>query len=343
MAKAAAYLKQVASSNGKVLFVSTKRQAQDVMAQEAKKIGMPYVNKRWPGGMLTNFKTILQSVKRMKHLETFLESDDAFSLKKKERLSKERDLAKLKASFDGIRDMSALPDCLFVIDVGQEHIAVREANKLGIPVVAVVDTNCSPQGVDYVIPGNDDSHKAIVLYCETMVNAMEAVVAKLKKAEETRAVSSKTGDVTVVKKKAAAVESAEAENSDADSDSASSKPQEMKAEKGEAVEEKSASAEDTTGKKVIRVSAEKVKKVLEKKTAEQTEKKPVVKKAKVAKDVDSGKAELKVKKTTTKAKAEKKVGDAAEENASTTKKPAAKKATKAVKKDKSSVSDEKDA
>ena len=289
MAKAAAYLRQVASTNGKVLFVSTKRQARDVIAESAKKLGMYYVNTRWLGGFLTNYKTILKSVKRMKHLEAFLESDEAFALKKKERLSKERDLAKLKASFDGIRDMSTLPDCLFVIDVGQEHIAVREANKLGIPVVAVVDTNCSPKGIDYVIPGNDDSHKAIVLYCDTMVSAMEDVVQKLKREEQTRQVASKTGEVTVTKKAIDESRGEAKKNTSTaayDSEKNAGKQQVTESGNNEGTQVQAETAENV--KKVVKVSVDKVKKVLEKKTStkkekESVEKKPAEKKSASAK------------------------------------------------------------
>ncbi len=198
--------RQIAAGNGKVLFVATKRPAQEIIQQEAEKAGMPYVNKRWPGGMLTNFKTILQSVKRMKQLEEFLQSDQISGLKKKERLSVERDLSKLKASFNGIRDMGSLPDCLFIIDVGHEHIAVQEANKLGIPVIGVVDTNCSPKGVDHIIPGNDDSQKAIALYASLIASVIKEerdAIAKKVAASKVK-VDGKT-TVTVVKKAAAEV------------------------------------------------------------------------------------------------------------------------------------------
>jgi small subunit ribosomal protein S2 len=185
--KALNEIEAVAANNGKILLVSTKRIAQQAIEQAAEKCEMPCVNKRWPGGMLTNFKTILKSVKKMRQLEEFIKSDEFDAMKKKERLSVQRELGKLQASFNGIRDMTSLPDMLFVIDVGHEHIAIKEAKKLGIPVVGIVDTNCSPEDIDYVIPGNDDSQKAIHLYtrlvAETIDVAREKIRAKLKAAQ----------------------------------------------------------------------------------------------------------------------------------------------------------------
>ncbi len=185
--KALNEMESVAANNGKILFVSTKRIAQEAIEKAAERCEMPSVSKRWPGGMLTNFKTILKSVKKMKHLESYIETSEFAAMKKKERLSVQRDLSKLQASFNGIREMTSLPDMLFVIDVGHEHIAVREAKKLGIPVVGVVDTNCSPEDIDYIIPGNDDSQKAIDLYtrmaADTIDVAREKIRAKIKAAE----------------------------------------------------------------------------------------------------------------------------------------------------------------
>jgi len=199
--KALDQIGQIASNNGKILFVATKRAAQDVLQEQALKCGMPYVNKRWPGGMLTNFKTILQSVKRMKQLEEFIQSDQVGALKKKERLSIQRDLNKLQASFNGIRDMTSLPDCLFIIDVGNEKIAVQEANKLGIPVMGVVDTNCSPKGIDFVVPGNDDSQKSIALYASLVADVIAQQREKIKaKIQASKVKVSGKAAVTVVKK-----------------------------------------------------------------------------------------------------------------------------------------------
>ncbi len=166
------YLGSLASRKGVILFVGTKRAAREVIAQEAKRCGMPYVNHRWLGGMLTNFKTIKQSIKRLKDLET-MQNDGTFDrFNKKEVLNFRREIEKLERSLGGIKDMPRLPDTLFVIDVGYEKIAVSEATKLGIPVVGVVDTNNSPEGVDYVIPGNDDAIRAIQLYVEGAAQAV---------------------------------------------------------------------------------------------------------------------------------------------------------------------------
>ncbi len=163
-ATAAAFIKGVAADGGKVLFVGTKRSARDAVQKEATRCSMPYVNQRWLGGMLTNFKTIRGSIKRLNELDDMAQSGALDRRGKKEAQMLRREMDKLLRSLGGIRDMTALPDALFVIDVGHEQIAIHEAKKLGIPVVAVVDTNCSPDGIDYVIPGNDDAMRAILLY-----------------------------------------------------------------------------------------------------------------------------------------------------------------------------------
>ena len=163
-AQAAAFIKGVAAEGGKVLFVGTKRSARDAVQKEATRCSMPYVNQRWLGGMLTNFKTIRGSIKRLNELDDMAQSGALDRRGKKEAQMLRREMDKLLRSLGGIRDMTALPDALFVIDVGHEQIAIHEAQKLGIPVVAVVDTNCSPDGIDYVIPGNDDAMRAILLY-----------------------------------------------------------------------------------------------------------------------------------------------------------------------------------
>ena len=163
-ATAAAFVKGVAAEGGKILFVGTKRSARDAVQKEAARCSMPYVNQRWLGGMLTNFKTIRQSIKRLNELDDMAQNGTLDRRGKKEAQMLRREMDKLLRSLGGIRDMTALPDALFVIDVGHEEIAIAEARKLGIPVVAVVDTNCSPDGIDYVIPGNDDAMRAILLY-----------------------------------------------------------------------------------------------------------------------------------------------------------------------------------
>jgi small subunit ribosomal protein S2 len=163
-AQASAFIKGVAAEGGKILFVGTKRSARDAVQKEAARCNMPYVNQRWLGGMLTNFKTIRQSIKRLNELDEMAQNGSLDRRGKKEAQMLRREMDKLLRSLGGIRDMTALPDALFVIDVGHEEIAIHEARKLGIPVVAVVDTNCSPDGIDYVIPGNDDAMRAILLY-----------------------------------------------------------------------------------------------------------------------------------------------------------------------------------
>jgi small subunit ribosomal protein S2 len=167
-----AFIKTIVADGGRVLFVGTKRAARDSIRAQADRCGMPYVSHRWLGGMLTNFKTVRQSVKRLKDLEQMAEDGGFELVTKKEALGLKREQEKLERSLGGIKDMSGIPDVLFVIDVDYEDIAVREARKLGIPVVAVVDTNCSPDEVDYVIPGNDDAMKAIALYATLMADAV---------------------------------------------------------------------------------------------------------------------------------------------------------------------------
>ncbi|MFA5984280.1 MAG: 30S ribosomal protein S2 [Methylococcaceae bacterium] len=175
------YLGQMSANKGTVLFVGTKKAARKVVAEEALRCGMPYVNHRWLGGMLTNFKTIKKSIGRLKELEA-MKTDGSLYQKfsKKEALGMERELEKLERSLGGIKDMKGIPDVIFVLDVGYEKNAISEANKLGIPVVGVVDSNNSPERIDYVIPGNDDSIRAVKLYCETISTAvLEAKAAGL--------------------------------------------------------------------------------------------------------------------------------------------------------------------
>ena len=163
------YLGSVTAQGGKILFVGTKRQAGSLVREQAQSCGSPYVDHRWLGGMLTNFKTVKNSITRLKELEQRIDSGGTARLSKKEALSLERERTKLDRTLSGIKDMNGLPDALFIIDVEHEYIAVAEANKLGIPVVAVVDSNCSPEGIEYIIPGNDDSTRAIKLYLEAAV------------------------------------------------------------------------------------------------------------------------------------------------------------------------------
>ncbi|WP_304985398.1 30S ribosomal protein S2 [Coxiella-like endosymbiont] len=185
--EALTFIRDVASKRGKVLFVGTKFAACKIVKGEAIRCGMPYVDYRWLGGMLTNYKTIRQSIKRLKELEERLENEDNLvGMTKKEILNLMREKEKLAANLSGIKNMGSLPDVLFVIDVGHEKIAIQEAKRLGIPVVGVVDTNESPDGIDYVIPGNDDAIRAIRLYCkeiaDIIIDALSAL--ELKKEEE---------------------------------------------------------------------------------------------------------------------------------------------------------------
>jgi small subunit ribosomal protein S2 len=160
------FIGSLAANGGRVLFVGTKRAARDTVREEAERCGMPYVNHRWLGGMLTNFKTIKQRIKRLKDLEAMFEDGSIDRFSKKEALGLSREMEKLDRSLGGIKEMAGLPDVLFVIDTGHEHIAIAEARKLGIPVVGVVDTNNDPEHIDYVIPGNDDAIRAIQLYVQ---------------------------------------------------------------------------------------------------------------------------------------------------------------------------------
>jgi small subunit ribosomal protein S2 len=186
------FTRQRAANRGTVLFVGTKRQAREIVAEEAQRAGMPYIDSRWLGGMLTNFKTVKGSIKRLKEMETLIEEGGLERMSKKEALTFERELEKLQKSMGGIKDMNGLPDAIFVIDVGYHKIAVTEAAKLGIPVIGVVDTNHSPEGVSYIIPGNDDSGRAVRLYARAMAdavlegraNAVAEVVQAAKNADE---------------------------------------------------------------------------------------------------------------------------------------------------------------
>ena len=169
--EATKFARQLASKRGTILFVGTKRQARETVAEEAARAGMPYVDQRWLGGMLTNFKTVKGSLKKLKDMQAQVEAG-LESMSKKEGLLFQRELAKLEKDIGGIQDMGALPDALFVIDVGFHKIAIAEAKKLGIPVIGVVDTNHNPDGIDYVIPGNDDSAKAVALYARAVSDAV---------------------------------------------------------------------------------------------------------------------------------------------------------------------------
>jgi small subunit ribosomal protein S2 len=166
------YVRQLSANKGVILFVGTKRQARDIVREEAARCGSPYVDQRWLGGMLTNFKTIKQSIKRLQDMETMTQDGTLDKLVKKEALDLQRELDKLNSSLGGIKDMKGLPDALFVIDVGYQKGAITEARKLGIPVIGVVDTNHNPDNLQYIIPGNDDSSRAIRLYARGVADAV---------------------------------------------------------------------------------------------------------------------------------------------------------------------------
>jgi len=169
--EASKFVRQLSAKRGTILMVGTKRQARDVVAQEARRAGVPFVDQRWLGGMLTNFKTVKTSIKRLKDMKIQQEAG-LDSMSKKEQLMFARELQKLEKDIGGIQNMAALPDAIFVIDVGYHTIAIAEARKLGIPLIGVVDSNHSPEGIDYVIPGNDDSSKAVVLYARGIADAV---------------------------------------------------------------------------------------------------------------------------------------------------------------------------
>ncbi|MCZ6796639.1 MAG: 30S ribosomal protein S2 [Gammaproteobacteria bacterium] len=182
------YLGKVASKKGKIMFVGTKRAASESIKEEAIRCGMPFVNHRWLGGMLTNFRTVRVSIKRLKELEEMAQSNNYEKINKKEILQLSREQDKLEKTLGGIKDMGGLPDVLFVVDVGYENIAVLEASKLGIPIVGIVDTNNSPDNIDYIVPGNDDSMRAIKLYTKMVADAIlvgkESIVADLNSKDE---------------------------------------------------------------------------------------------------------------------------------------------------------------
>lgn len=190
------YVSRIAANKGRVLFVGTKRAAQDIIKAQAQRCGMPYVDYRWLGGMLTNYKTVRQSISRLKELEKMKASGAFDQMIKKEALMLNRELVKLECSLGGIKDMGGLPEALFIIDVGYEQIAVKEAKKLQIPVIGVVDTNNSPEDIDYVIPGNDDSMRAIEIYVERVADAILEAKAnnQVAKKEEFVEVAEKAAD-----------------------------------------------------------------------------------------------------------------------------------------------------
>lgn len=297
------YAGKLASKKGTILFVGTKRAAQKIIREEAERCGMPYINRRWLGGLLTNYKTVKQSINRLKDLETMFEDGGTEKLSKKEALGYRRELDKLKSNLDGIKDMKGLPDALFIIDVGYEDIAVSEAVKLRIPVIGVVDSNNSPSGVDYVIPGNDDAIRSIGLYAKGIADAViegraavahvggegdadefveldesGAPVTKEKPAKTRTETKKKTTKKKVAKKTAAKSESeAGTEEVEQDTDEKA-----VTADAAEETEKEPASSEKTTKKKAAK------KKVAKKKT---TKKKTTKKKTAASKKADDDDSE----------------------------------------------------
>lgn len=191
------YLGSIAKSSNKILFVGTKRAASKIIAREASRCQMPYVDHRWLGGMLTNYKTVSESIKRLINLEADKQLGKFEGMIKKEGLNLERELLKLQQSLGGIKHMVGLPDAIFIIDVGFENIAVKEANKLSIPVIGVVDTNNSPEGINYVIPGNDDASKSIELYAKAVADTIIASKAAAAQYKPSPAVPAQTADAAV--------------------------------------------------------------------------------------------------------------------------------------------------
>jgi len=278
------YLGKIASKKGKILFVGTKRAASDAVSLEAQRCGMPYVNHRWLGGMLTNFRTVRASIKRLKELEDMAASNSYEKINKKEILNLSREQEKLDKTLGGIKEMGGLPDVLFVVDVGYENIAVQEACKLGIPVVGVVDTNNSPDNVDYIIPGNDDSMRAIKLYTQMVADAIlegKANIAgpidsdaELIELESEDAVPPKAPVKVSAKKAAAPAEEAEAESVEAEAESVEAEAESVEAsaeaEPAEAASTKKAATKKAATKKAATKKAA-TKKAATKKAAAKSE------------------------------------------------------------------------
>ena len=294
MAKeACAFVKATIADGGTVLFVGTKRAAREAVRAHATRCEMPFVSQRWLGGMLTNYKTIRQSVKRLKTLEQMAEEGGFEGLTKKEVLGLNREQEKLERSLGGIKNMHSLPDVMFVVDVDHEDIAVREARKLGIPVVAIVDTNCSPEGVDYVIPGNDDAMRAIELYTSLIADAVLDGKASLpevalgedefveldeegkpKKASRKKAAKKPAAKKKATKKAAAKKTAKKAATKKADEKSDAAAEEKVEAKPEEKAEAKAdVKAEDKTEEKVEAKSEEKTKEKVEAEAAPETEKK----------------------------------------------------------------------
>jgi len=288
-------LGKIASNRGTILFVGTKRAARSIMAEEAQRCGMPFVSHRWLGGMLTNYKTIRASIQRLKDLEEMQTNGGFGRLNKKEQLMLTREMEKKEKVIGGIKDMRGLPDALFVIDVGHEDIAVKEANTLGIPVFGIVDSNNSPDGIDYIIPGNDDAIKAIRLYAEGVADAViegrAAAVLQRGDDEQEAAPKKAPPKKVAVKRKAASAEEAapEADDTEAQAEATAAETPATEAPVAEAgaeetAEEVSAEAAAPKKKAVKKKAATKKKAAAKKKTVK---KKAAAKKAEPKEEADS--------------------------------------------------------
>ena len=275
---------KIAANRGTVLFVGTKRAARNTVMEEAQRCGMPYVNHRWLGGMLTNYKTIRQSIQRLMDLEEMSTGGGFAKLTKKEALGLRREMEKLEKVLGGIKNMKGLPDALFVIDVGHEDIAVNEANKLGIPVFGIVDTNNSPDGIDYVVPGNDDAIKAIRLYSQGIADAViegrATAVIQPEEMEEPAPRKKVSIKKAPVKKEAKAEATPVAEEAPATEEAPAAEKVEAEAP---AVKEAEAEAEETSEETAVEAAAEEVAAAPKKKAAKKKVAKKKVAKKKVAK------------------------------------------------------------
>ena len=292
--EALSYISKVVEARGVVVFVGTKATAQNLIAEEAKRCDMPFVDRRWLGGMLTNFKTIRASVKRLVGLSVDLESGKFEGLTKKERLCMMREHSKLEASLGGVKDMDKLPDAVFVVDVKHEKIAVQEANKLGIPVIGIVDTNSSPEGVDYVVPANDDALRSLRFFVSNVADLIAGIREK-QKAEDER----KKTVVSRVKKKSEADDKADAPKEKKEISEATDEVKVKKVVKKKVVAKKTDEKIDVVETKAEKPAAKKVTKV-EKEDEAKPAKKPAASKAKKSAEAkkEAKPAAKAVKKTT---------------------------------------------
>jgi small subunit ribosomal protein S2 len=267
---------KIAANRGTVLFVGTKRAARNTIQEEAQRCGMPYVNHRWLGGMLTNYKTIRQSIQRLMDLEEMSTGGGFAKLTKKEALGLKREMEKLEKVLGGIKSMKGLPDALFVIDVGHEEIAVNEANKLGIPVFGIVDTNNSPDGIDYIVPGNDDAIKAIRLYSQGIADAVI-------EGRATAVIQPEEMEEPAPKKKVSIKKAAEKKETRADTAAVAEETPATEEATAEAPAVEEAEAEEASAEAVVEEAVEEVAAVPKKKVAKKKVAKKKVAKKKVAK------------------------------------------------------------